>query len=75
MDACHLLLGRPWQYDRSVSYNGRKNTYVFNKDGHKIVLDPMKPMLYLSPSKEDNNILLSKGELEKEVKNGCDVMC
>ena len=22
MDAFHLLLGRPWQYDREVSHNG-----------------------------------------------------
>ena len=29
MDACHLLLGRPWQYDREVQHNGRKNTYSF----------------------------------------------
>ena len=25
MDACHLLLGRPWQYDRSVVHDGRQN--------------------------------------------------
>ncbi|GAV80058.1 Asp_protease_2 domain-containing protein [Cephalotus follicularis] len=24
MDACHLLLGSPWQYDRSVKHDGRK---------------------------------------------------
>jgi hypothetical protein len=29
MDACHLLLGRLWQNDRSAHYNGRKNTYSF----------------------------------------------
>ena len=29
MDACHLLLGRPWQYDREVQHDGRKNTYSF----------------------------------------------
>jgi len=22
MDACHLLLGRPWQFDRDVTYHG-----------------------------------------------------
>lgn len=22
MDACHLLLGRPWQYDREAQYDG-----------------------------------------------------
>jgi len=27
MDACHILLGRPWLYDRKVMYNGDLNTY------------------------------------------------
>ncbi|TNV97344.1 hypothetical protein C5H24_12795, partial [Xylella fastidiosa] len=26
MDACHLLLGRPWQYDRKVAHDGGTNT-------------------------------------------------
>jgi hypothetical protein len=26
MDVCHLLLGRPWKYDRNVIHDGRKNT-------------------------------------------------
>ena len=42
MDACHLLLGRPWQYDRKVIHDGGKNTYTFWKDGSKIILLPFK---------------------------------
>ena len=45
MDAFHLLLGRPWQYDREVSYNGRTNTYSFMFDDVKIVLLPYRQML------------------------------
>ena len=45
MDVCHLLLGRPWQYDRQIIYDGFKNTYTFRKDGHKIVLAPLKPTI------------------------------
>lgn len=26
MDVCHILLGRPWQYDRYAKHDGRKNT-------------------------------------------------
>ena len=33
MDACHLLLGRPWQYDRDAVYHGKRNMYTFKKDG------------------------------------------
>ncbi|GAV90674.1 hypothetical protein CFOL_v3_34080, partial [Cephalotus follicularis] len=32
MDAYHILLGRPWQYDRSAKHDGRKNTYTINID-------------------------------------------
>ncbi|EOA23315.1 hypothetical protein CARUB_v10019144mg, partial [Capsella rubella] len=29
MDACHLLLGRPWQYDRRIMHDGFANTIIF----------------------------------------------
>ena len=28
-DACHFLLGRPWQFDRKTIHHGDKNTYSF----------------------------------------------
>lgn len=42
MDACHLLLGRPWHFDRHVVHDGHANTYSLTKDGfcHK-----QKPMI------------------------------
>ncbi|GJQ98546.1 putative nucleotidyltransferase, ribonuclease H [Tanacetum coccineum] len=36
MDACHLLLGRPWEYDRNTTHNGRANTYSFMFDGDEL---------------------------------------
>eukprot|EP00253_Pinus_taeda_P025766 PITA_25766 len=33
MDVCHILLGRPWQYDRAAMHDGKRNTYKFGKDG------------------------------------------
>lgn len=60
MDACHLLLGRPWQFDRGVFHDGRRNTYSFLFEGIKITLLPSAPkppptpveprVLYLSHS-------------------------
>ncbi|XP_076890589.1 uncharacterized protein LOC143541706 [Bidens hawaiensis] len=41
MDACHLLLGRLWQYDRKTKHDGFTNTYNFKKDGINIVLAPL----------------------------------
>ena len=42
MDVCHILLGRPWQYDRKVVHDGRTNCYKFVKDGIKHTLVPIK---------------------------------
>ncbi|GAV73772.1 Asp_protease_2 domain-containing protein, partial [Cephalotus follicularis] len=39
MDACHFLLGRPWQFDRSAIHDGRKNTYTIKKDEKKSCLN------------------------------------
>ena len=37
MSACHLLLGRPWMFDRHVQHDGYHNTYSFTKDEYKVV--------------------------------------
>eukprot|EP00253_Pinus_taeda_P019899 PITA_19899 len=42
MDVCHLLLGRPWQFDRSAVHGGKTNCYKFVKDGIKHMLAPIK---------------------------------
>lgn len=42
MDICHLLLGRPWEYDRKVLHSGADNTYQFTWNTHKILLLPSK---------------------------------
>ena len=42
MDACHLLLGRPWKFDRKFIHDKGKNTYTFSKDERKVVLLPLK---------------------------------
>ncbi|KAL4347813.1 hypothetical protein GQ457_17G008790 [Hibiscus cannabinus] len=43
MDACHLLLGRPWQYDRRVLHDCFTNRYSFDHEGKKVILAPMSP--------------------------------
>jgi len=43
MDACHILLGHPWMYDRKVMHNGFLNTYSFFKGGKRITLTPLSP--------------------------------
>ena len=43
MDAGHMLLGRPWLFDRKVTNYGYLNTYSFTKNGKKITLTPLSP--------------------------------
>ena len=49
MDVCHLLLGRPWQYDRSVLHDGRKNTYSLSIKRKNIILAPRREGVSPSP--------------------------
>src|SRR5207244_5427607 len=43
MDACSLLLGRPWEFDTDAIHHGRSNKYTLVHKGKKIVLLPMTP--------------------------------
>jgi hypothetical protein len=43
MQACHILLGRPWQIDKDSMHHGRLNQYSFLHHAKKIVLHPMSP--------------------------------
>jgi len=43
MEANHILLGRPWQFDRKVFYDGHTNTYAFSFQGKKFTLLPLSP--------------------------------
>ena len=43
MQASHILLGRPWQYDRKAVHDGVRNRYTIVKDGKTITLVPLTP--------------------------------
>jgi hypothetical protein len=62
MDACHLLLGRPWQYDRKVHHDGFKNIYSFELNGAKIILGHSRMEMKSKPTLKDSNFILSKSE-------------
>ena len=55
-DACHILLGRPWQYDRQPMHDEKKNTYTLSKDNQQFTLLPMKENV---TSKSSTTSLLS----------------
>jgi hypothetical protein len=67
VDVCHLLLGRPWQYDRNVIHDGRKNTYTLEKNGITHMLLPIKDK-EVKPEVSNTVLLMSGKELLNEVK-------
>lgn len=48
MNATHLILGRPWQYDVRAVHNYFENTYTFYKDGVKLILHPSRSSTIIS---------------------------
>ena len=42
MDACHVLLGRPWNFDREAVHEGKRNAYSFEMNGKKHSIHPFK---------------------------------
>ena len=65
MTVCHLLLGRPWVYDRSVQHNGRANTYHLEYKGKKINLMPMSPQQIVNESRQKTEVNLKDNDLAR----------
>jgi hypothetical protein len=62
MEASHLLLGRPWQFDRKTNHDGYSNKYSFVHHGKKVILAPLSP----SEVREDQKKLREKYEQERK---------
>nr|KYP33251.1 hypothetical protein KK1_045910 [Cajanus cajan] len=65
MEACHILLGRPWQFDKQTHQDGLTNKITFTHKGKKFVLHPLS----LSQVMEDQVQMKAKREQEKAKKN------
>ena len=66
-DAYHLLLGRPWLYDRHVMYDGFLNTCTFMFNSIWVVLLPKMEVTGGIPIGENNN-LLTRAKFEAEIR-------
>jgi len=62
MEACHILLGRPWQFDKKTMHNGLTNKITFTHKAKKFVLHPLLP----SQVAEDQLQMKNKTEKEKD---------
>jgi hypothetical protein len=61
--AGHILLGRPWQFDRKVTHDGLKNRYSFVKDSRTVTLVLLTPRQVY----EDQMKLKRENELKKKL--------
>ncbi|XP_020258805.1 uncharacterized protein LOC109835231 [Asparagus officinalis] len=70
MDACHMLLGRPWQFDVDATHRGKDNVYIFKKDGRRIVLKPLteKGPVKTIVAEKKNFLVVDNEDFMKDVK-------
>ena len=72
MDAGHVLLGRPWQFDVDITYKRRKNIYLFDWGGKKIAMVPkdneVSKMNKGVISRSLVSLVTSERELEADIK-------
>ena len=66
MSVCHLLLGRPWQYDKGAIHDGRANTYSFKWKDKSYLLRPMTPSQVIA----DNAKTLARAQQTHGEKSG-----
>ena len=73
MDACHLIFGRPWQYEVDATHRCKDNVYVFFKNGRKIFLSAIKEGNVPKTSKMEGKpsllIINNKDEFDRECKD------
>ena len=50
MESCHILLGRPWHFDKKTLHNGLTNEITFTHKKKKFVLNPSKFLSFEIPS-------------------------
>ena len=62
MTVCHLLLGRPWQFDRRVVHDGYENTHAFKWQGKGVKLLPMTPAQIMAVDMQKKKLSESKRE-------------
>ena len=65
MEAGHILLGRPWQFDRKIIYKGLTNEITLTHLGTKFVLHPKTP----AQVAKDQLTMKDKRDKEEKLEN------
>ncbi|KAJ9536656.1 hypothetical protein OSB04_un000129 [Centaurea solstitialis] len=66
MHVSHILLGRPWQFDRRIMYDGFQNQYTFKHHDKKVVLVSLSPQ---QVHDDQVKMMTARREREAEKKN------
>jgi hypothetical protein len=64
MDASHVLLGRPWQFDVDTTHRGKENSYSFTWNKRKIIILPNQSDR--NSSKEEGKSMLTISHTSNE---------
>ncbi|CAL8993802.1 unnamed protein product [Prunus brigantina] len=67
MDACHILLGRPWQFDVDATFKGRDNLILFSWNNRKIAMATTKPSKQSVEPKTRSSSFLTLFSSEQEL--------
>ena len=65
MEVGHILLGRPWPFDRKIIYNGLTNEITLTHLGTKFVLHPQTP----SQGTKDQLTMKDKRDEKEKLEN------
>lgn len=68
MNACHVLLGRPWQHDLKTIHDGFSNVYTIKHEGKLKDLLPLPPHKSIAPTPPLKTVqLITKRECSREI--------
>ncbi|XP_074278627.1 uncharacterized protein LOC141602223 [Silene latifolia] len=70
MSVCHILFGRPWQFDRKVEHDGRTNIYSVNKGKTTFNLKPLSPNKIKELKSKKGSLFMKAREVEEVLARG-----
>ncbi|XP_074298818.1 uncharacterized protein LOC141629768 [Silene latifolia] len=70
MSECHILLGRPWQFDRKVEHDGRTNVYSVTNGKTTFNLKPLSPNKIKELKSKKGSLFMKAREVEEVLARG-----
>jgi len=63
MEVCHVLLRRPWQFDKKTMHNYLTNEITFSHREHKFVFHPLTPIQVI-----EDQVRMKRKKIKREKK-------